>query len=582
MELMVLTPRLYSLGASVKLMWSIILLIGLSLPVAGADLENNSAKRLGLTNKEAQEFFYSNQEIHKWHKEKTLAILFVATIAGGAVLGMPGGFLTGIHCYNYANYLNQRDCLGNYTQDYCQNVYPRTLTIDDPVCHVGISLLSIIGLPLLGTICSGPITKLQNHIAQKINNYRQQNFVHHVIKGSCLFDKVSIQGIHFLAPYIKDSDDMLKELSVEQALALADIMPLEEFHELAKDAFAKYVSIYANKFYLLLSMEKADFKTVIVGKKLLKLFKKEPAFFETIVRLLPEANMLDSDVISSLKEVLQKLLDQPEDDEDLAKILFAISKGERIAEYKKLINVAVDVDNLVTLKFGHQEINIDKTLLINTSTYFDSFFKRWSSNIVDLTSENERWVRVVVDEALGKVVDMSDKNLVDVLSAACFFGVKSIFERCDTYICEQDLLPKVIKLAQKFTDEVETIDINSPIGHYQFCCDYCLLTNRKAMAKKIIFELNNMNKININLINDIRKLTKQDLDEVYSNIDLTSFIKRLEKPEYLRAVWDNAKDISIIFDILNQFCRQKDNHHICESAWVEIPDHLEDAMKNAH
>jgi hypothetical protein len=86
-----------------------------------------------------------------------------------------------------------------------------------------------------------------------------------------------------------------------------------------------------------------------------------------------------------------------------------------------------------------------------------------NSQEVDLTQINPVWVQILINEAMGDVVSINNQKIIDILEAAIYFGIDSIFKRWDNYIFEQQLLPKVLVQWKKTNPAAINVDINAPI-----------------------------------------------------------------------------------------------------------------------
>lgn len=541
----------------------------------------------GLTLKEAQDYFYDKYKYHPWEFCGCYGVLAVTGYTAATATGvlMPiGGALTGIYCNNFTNYMSQQNnCnnLSNSAYQACLDQYPLTPTPHDPICQLGIAFLSTYGLTFLSFICSWPITKIQRYIAGKLNDGIKQTFKDQAIRGYTLDDKISLPAMRFLSPHFLDADEtLLKKLSVDQAMVFAEVLSPANLQNFAQTNFSENVSVITHKLSLLLQMGKDDLVLAITNEQLREWFREYPSLLEALIRLLPKDWLFDDDLMQSLDVVLGDLLRQELTKENLAQIIDDLNKGNALSSITALSVVVEregDEEDRVFIKYEGGGSFIDKDRLAAVSEFFASREKlpvKTNSQEVDLTQIKPVWVKILIDEAMGDVVSINNQKIIDILEAAIYFGIDSLFKRWDNYIFEKQLLLEVLKKWKKTSPEAINVDIDAPIEQYKFCCKYSLINNKNFIVKKILESFNDMVNINYNLVGDLKMIKLTDIEEVIIDINFDRFLSQLKKPEFLRLIWQETQDIEFIKKMIKKFCQLEGNQNIVNSAWVIVPEGL--------
>lgn len=456
-------------------------------------------------------------------------------------------------------------CRGN-----CTTSYVLTPTLNDPICHAGISFLSLYALPCLAFMGVYPITKIQNYIVRQLNNTIEDHFKTNTT-GYSLNDKVSSTAMRFWWSDIKDNKTILSKLSVEQTLAIAPLYSPCEFKLMAQEHFTHDAAIVASKLSLLLERDLDKLTNAINDETLIKWFIAYPMLLETLIQLLPDNHLDDKDLAQGFGKLFDEILDEPLDEAEINTIIYHIKNGGYLSKTSFNTNACFNI------LCNDETISIDKELLQNVSAYFQGHERINSKhNDIDLSHIDARWVNILIDEALGNAQEIKDNNIIDYLNAANYFTINTLQSKLDNYMAEYQLLPYIIRYHAKQENNTINIDINNLFYQYQFCNRYGLVINKQNTIKEILKLFDNMEDLSHNLLDDLRKITAKDIAEVLPEITFTNFLNRLKNPMFLSAIWDNAHDLYFIRDMIVNFCQ--DHTKVLEMAFVVIPKELHEAL----
>ena len=584
-------------------------------------MPNSSEEGTGLTVGEAKAFLYDQQKLHKWHwcccddgAPSCPVACWSWGIAGPSwILFVVGTTLAKIYCSNNGWIGNCQHICGNYGCEsdcnngfgYCssdQNCFPdlnscntycgshNTTTSFDPLCITGSTMIAI---PIVMTglaILSQPLNHLRNRFVTRSNRQLQYNIDHNFARGRGDDEICDEKDLVNIGPLLMAANSpLLRRLSCAQALGLAKI-GLGKLRALANsNVLPQKIFVPIQKLLRLLEMDiNADYEllaTTLKSEDMPAIFDSEPSLLQALIQNLSSAAIKDDEIRRGLKINLKAVTKCKAklNAEIWDHAINNIAKGSSLVS--QFSTPVAEKEETINLKVGDQVFTFKKKVAIaassTLSSYFEDFFPK--RNEMEFKDDvKPEWIQVLAEVVQGKQIELSDKNVLDVLESATYFDLQPPVEKCDSYLLAHGISKDLIARWQR--NSGEHVDKEHAIEpKWEFCVRFGLLQNQQALALKYIKELDSLTgkEVDSSVFDKIKLLNLSHVAEPKISTFYRKFKTKLNNYEYLKWVWQRGHDVEIIRSAVVEFCEDPKNNPVVQIAWATKPPDLKEALVEA-
>lgn len=469
----------------------------------------------GITVKQAEDFLYDSQKIRPFALGNVRCWLWASLGIEFLVTTVPGITTTSLYCRNYPAILSCLNTCNN--NDYtCTNACNRLnrQTLDDPVCKTGLVLTF---LPLAAhLVVAACATPITRGLNVFVNRYN------HKLKNRIRdqFTKGRPNDEQIIYDDVKNFTLGLleKDAAVLGKLSPAQALAIAEVDWQAFGNFTDQGFSEAARIYAYkLQSLHADTSLgeTLKDKNVHIEFKQEPALLQALIRTLPEEVLSSHSVQLGLRAALQAIQDNTN------------------TPNKEYWDNAVDA--------------------IRQGTAIDTYISHEKSIVI---TKKNIWTRLCEAK--------NSKN-------------SSLLGQCDTFILKQGLDTKLVQNyleAQQKQDQTAL----SFKSHLEFCREFSLNQTKRHLIAQQIEGLNDISIDDAGSLNEVKLLDDQEFIDGQAYFEPKQFSTKLQNPRFLQWIWQEVKDITPLRDLVVEFCAQEKNHAIIQSAWVALPQDLQNAL----
>lgn len=541
----------------------------------------------GLSIGEAAKFIYEQDYYASWDASTVCCRLGWG--AGVSVaFGLVGSIIAGLYCQNHQVRAQcEDDCYahkitppaGYGCNSYCNSFYG-IKTPDNPVCITGAAFVTECLAMWTLLACYYPITKAQNYFADWLNDRIQERIRQQLKRGRQDQDVLLEQDFYWNSlghKLITTQSPLLQKLSAAQALFMAEknlhcLLLLPE-KCLSDTAFARVDDLRK-----MLEMDATELAQVLGKTK--KMFMKEPTLWQVLVRSISDEILHDEEVRKSLVFLLKAILND-QGDKNWDVVIDQVAQGSALNSYilkEILVDTEPGQDEQVEVCCGEEVFLLDKGKMMASSEYFKSKYSGKFDGGKELSKEDPKKLKVVVDVIRGKL-QLTPENVFAILEAATFYQMPETIARCDRFIRDVWLKNHAV-IVQNWLDDYEDSEAweaKDFSAHWHFCKTFSLLETKRLLASELILKIKNHP--DSDLYRELAPLLGDRLEEILVGDTMERLSDLLARPKLLKWLWENGHKNSIIKKMVVGFCADEKNKTTMERAWVVIPETLTKAIK---
>jgi hypothetical protein len=500
---------------------------------------------------------------------------FWPTCGWTALISVPISLICGMGLAIFGCRPKNESCL-HWTQDKC----PPGVDIkdsswmDEKSCVSGIVFFaSTPFFPFLAASVITPVVWALDKYTARKNKLLRRDLHEKFTHGRPSASLATSDDIRSVAMLLMESKSpLLKKLNADQSLILAEEdFPLFETLQ-DQEFFPK--AIWAHKISILFRASSDELEDLFGDERIGEFFNQEKRMWETVVRILPNDHLSPAIKIK-LGAILAGLkIEIAAIEVDWAQVIDEVKAKKPIDDI--IDKIVIDDENnkgeLVILHTKRGDIKLNKKRLKEISKFFaTSLSGNWrhtsEQNLLDV---EENLIDVLVRFAKKEELDLRI-NIKDVVAAAAYFGMTELTKQCDALIVSEgviyngssnNLLLKAMNRDKKNPPNIK--------AQWKFFKTNRLVLNQTRLAQ--VF----MENLAITFDEDI-KILGNYVNKAADSLDRNGFIKKLEDPENLSFAWRHFSKISLLRQIIVEFCAG--NEVIREKAWVLIPADLDKEIK---
>lgn len=563
------------------------------LGVAGASSTTKSEKPKksqaisGLSIGEAAQFI-KDQEYYAIWDASTVCCRLGWGAGVSVAFGLVGSIIAGLYCQNHQVRAQcEDDCYahkitpppGYGCSSYCGGFYG-IKTPGNPVCITGAAFVTECLAMWTLLACYYPITKAQNYFASWLNDRLQEKIRQQLKRGrqdNDLLDERDFYWNGIGQKLITTRSPLLKKLSAAQALSLAE-NNLHELLLLPDESLSEVAFKRVDDLRKMLDMDAQELAEVLGQAK--KLFMKEPTLWQTLVRSIPDEIRNDEEVRKSLVFLLKGILND-QGDKNWDTVVDQVAQGSALNSYilkEILVDAHIDQSDQVEVCLGEEVFLLNKEKMIASSEYFKSKYSGKFDGGKDLSKEDPKKLKVVVDVIRGKL-QLTPANVFAILEAATFYQMPETITRCDRFIRDVWLKNHAVIVQHWLNDYEgkEAWEAKDFSAHWHFCKTFSLPETKRLLASELILKIKNHP--DSDLYRELAPLLDDTLDEIVVGDTKERLSDLLARPKLLKWLWENGHKNPIIKKMIVGFCANDNNKTTMERAWVVIPEALTNAIK---
>lgn len=506
-------------------------------------------KAKGVTLKEAFDFLYEHQKMQAWGACKVISWLWGLTAGSCFMFGIPGWTTAGLYCRNYAGIMQ---CLSSCKKAYdlardipsysqCQgHCYNQDIqTLDNPYCHVGLTLSFVPALFFIAATCAVPITKAQHAFVKSYNQSIQRALRWHFLKARTFEHELTKEDVRYIAVMMLENNAaFMVKLTPYQALGIAEAN-WPAFVKLADEGFSRPTQALAQKLIELYNAP--DKPELFSSPKTKTLLSKNPLLLETLMRILPLEELHDEGIKKSLIKILEDILPNTTISQDIYE---SIAIATPIAHF--------------TSSSAHEPPSHE------TATR-------------DRKGQNADWANLLTMYQNDEDIVIDKHNITTVLGAASHFKITALLQKCDLFIVENRLSHALLLMPYSRTNSTPK-HLENLTHMLSIAKQFGLKKTYHSLAADIVQELNNLTIKNPGVLEKLGLLEDQDIEDVAHFVQRDLFTKKLTDHQFLHWIWPQAKDIGLLRDLILEFCHNPKNAPIMNEAWDLVPVDLQEAL----